>query len=188
MFTVTVLSNGLTIVTSRLASARSSSIYLLIRAGSRYETDTDRGVGHFLEHMLFKGTDRRPSPEKLATVIESVGGMLNAEAGKEATMLWAKVAARHLPLAVDLLADMVLNSRLAPDEVEKERRVIVEELAATLDEPGDLVDLRVEETLWGSQPVGWDVGGTPESVRTLRSSSPFHVSTTKNSSFRHPRP
>lgn len=167
MFSLTTLPNGLTVVTSSLPGARSSSLYVLVRAGSRYETPANRGVGHFLEHMLFKGTERHPTPEKLATVLESVGGLLNAEAGKESMMLWAKVAARHLPRAVDLLADMVLHPRLAQTDIDKERRVIVEELSATLDEASDLVDLKLEETLWGDQPIGWDVGGTVASVEGI---------------------
>jgi predicted Zn-dependent peptidase len=114
--------------------------------------------------MIFKGTAKRPSAREISEAIEGIGGIMNGATGRESTVYWAKVASARLPTAVDVLADMVLNSLFRPDEVEKERRVIVEEIRMTLDSPADLVHDVIDEVLWGDQPLGWDIAGTPESL------------------------
>src|SRR3954453_17626720 len=105
MFDKTVLQNGLRIVSSSLPHTRSVSINIFVGAGSRYESDDVAGVSHFLEHMLFKGTERRQNPRELAEAIEGVGGNMNAATDKELTAYWAKVPAAHLPIALDVLLD-----------------------------------------------------------------------------------
>lgn len=168
MYQRTVLPNGLRIVTSTLPHTRSVSISIFVGAGSRYERDEEAGVSHFLEHMLFKGTERRPSPRLVSEEIDSIGGMLNAATDKELTVYWAKVGHQHFERALDVLADNLLNALLDPSEIEKERQVIIEELAMTEDSPGELAGLLVDELLWPAQALGRDVGGSPATVRAIQ--------------------
>jgi predicted Zn-dependent peptidase len=158
------LPNGLRILSSTMAHTRSVSVGIFVGAGSRYEQESVAGASHFLEHMLFKGTERRPEPAMISGAIESVGGVINAYTDRELTLYWTKVAVDHFSLAVDLLADMVLRSTMAEREVERERMVILEELAMTNDQPDARADLLIDETLWPDQPMGRDVGGSKETV------------------------
>lgn len=167
MFERTVLPNGLRVVTSSLPHTRSASISFFVGAGSRYERDEEAGVSHFLEHMLFKGTRRRPDPQQISEEIEGVGGLLNASTDKELTVYWAKVGHQHFEPALDVLADALLDSLFVPTEVEKERKVIIEELAMTEDSPAELVGLLIDEVVWPDQPLGRDVGGSPATVSAL---------------------
>ena len=114
---------------------RSVSVGLYVAAGSRYEDDEIAGVSHFLEHMLFKGTKRRPTAQMISEEIEGVGGSMNAATDKELTVYWAKVGQQHFERCLDVLADALLESTLEPEEIEKERQVIIEELAMTEDSP-----------------------------------------------------
>lgn len=152
------------VVSSHMPHTWSTSISLYVAAGSRYEPDEIAGISHFVEHMLFKGTPRRPLPKMIAEEIERVGGSMNAATDKEATVYWAKVGYQHFARTLDLFADMVLNSSFVPGEVEKERHVIVEELAETEDDPDDLAGLLLESTLYPAQPIGRDIGGSKETV------------------------
>jgi predicted Zn-dependent peptidase len=161
------LDNGLRIVTTTLPSARSVSSAIFVGVGSRIEDTRSQGICHFIEHMLFKGTRSRPSAKDVSVAIEQLGGILNAETGKEITVYWNKVASRHWSTAVELLADVLRNSLFEPEEVEKERGVIVEELSMLFDSPVDWVHLLIDEALWGSHPLGRDVGGTRETVESL---------------------
>lgn len=167
MFDKTVLPNGLRIVSSPLPHTRSVSISIFIGAGSRYESDEIAGVSHFLEHMLFKGTRRRPTAREISEEIEGIGGVMNAGTDKELTVYWAKVGDHRFAATLDILADSLLNSLLDPEELEKERQVILEELAMTEDSPGDMVNILIDEVVWPRQPLGRDTGGTPESVRAI---------------------
>ena len=124
---LTVLDNGLEVVTARVDSARSVTVGVFVRAGSRQEKDGEFGVSHFLEHMMFKGTRKRPTSKHIAEAVEGVGGIFNAEASKELTVFWAKMASHHLSLALDVIADIILNSVYDPKEMQKERHIIVEE-------------------------------------------------------------
>lgn len=161
----TVLSNGLRVLTATVPGATSASVVITLGAGSRYESDPVAGVSHFLEHLLFKGTRRRPSPKQISETIEGVGGLMNASTEREATVYWCKVARPHLPLALDLLADMLLEPLMELQEVEKERGVILEEINMTRDLPASLVDMLIDEVLWPGQPMGRDIAGTKESVQ-----------------------
>jgi predicted Zn-dependent peptidase len=163
----TTLDNGLRVLTSRMPHARSVSVVIGVATGARYEPPDLSGASHFIEHMLFKGTERRPSPKIISETIEDVGGVINAETGKEHTIYWSKVARDYLPLALDLLSDLLLHSVFAPSEMEKERRVILEELSMLLDEPHEWVDVLFDQTLWGDHPLGRDVIGTRETLTRM---------------------
>src|SRR4051794_19380831 len=167
MYEQSVLDNGLRVLTSSLPYTQAVSVSIFVGAGSRYEDDDVAGVSHFLEHMLFKGTERRHSPRELAEAIEGIGGAMNAATEKELTAYWAKVPAVHLDVALDVLLDQFLNSRIDPVELERERKVVIEELAMVEDSPGELVGLLLEDLMWPDQPLGRDVAGTPESVEGI---------------------
>jgi predicted Zn-dependent peptidase len=160
----TVFDQGLRVVTTYLPHTMSASISIFIAAGSRYEDERLAGVSHFVEHMLFKGTQRRPTPKEISEAIEGVGGVLNAATDKELTVYWCKVPVQHFDLAMDVLSDNLCNSRLDPSDIEREREVIVEELNMVYDSPADLANLMIDEVVWPDQPLGRDTGGTKESV------------------------
>ena len=146
---------------------RSVSVSIYVGAGSRYERPSEAGVSHFVEHLCFKGTERRPTPRDISEVIDSVGGVLNAGTDRELTVYYCKVARPHLELAMDVLVDMLRHPLFAPEEVEKERKVIIEELAAVADSPAQQVDVLIDQVLWPDQPLGRDVAGTAESVSAI---------------------
>jgi predicted Zn-dependent peptidase len=132
--------------------------------GARYEPGALSGAAHFVEHMLFKGTRRRPTPREVSEVVEGVGGILNAYTDFEATAYYAKVADLHFDRALDLLSDMLLDPLLDPKEIAKERRVIIEEIRMTLDSPSEWVHMLVDRALWGDQPLGRDIAGSEQTV------------------------
>ena len=160
----TVLDQGLRVVTTSFPQSVSASISIYVGAGSRYETEDVAGISHFVEHMLFKGTERRPTPKEISEAIEGVGGVLNAATDKELTVYWCKVPCQHFELAMDVLSDNLLHPKLDPDDIEREREVIIEELNMIYDSPADLVTLMIDELMWPNQPLGRDTAGTKESV------------------------
>lgn len=159
-----VLDHSLRVVTAPLPHSRSASISIFIGAGSRYEREEIAGISHFVEHMLFKGTERYPSPKEISEAIEGVGGVLNAATDKELTVYWCKVPFQHFELAMDVLSDNLLHSLFTPADVERERQVIIEELNMVYDSPTDLVSLMIDEVVWPNQPMGRDTAGTKETV------------------------
>ena len=163
----TVLPNGLRILSSTMPHVRSVSTGIFVGAGSRYEDDALAGASHFIEHMLFKGTAKRPEPQLIAGAIESVGGVFNASTDREATMYYTKVARTHFDTALDVLADMYNAPLFKPTDVDRERGVILEELAMTYDHPDAFADLLIDHALWPDQAMGRDVGGTRDSVGAL---------------------
>src|SRR3989440_2595369 len=163
----TTLDNGLRVLTGPMPDTRSVAISIYVGAGSRYEADEESGMSHLLEHLLFKGTPTRPSPQAISEAIDSVGGVLNAGTDRELTVYYAKVAAPHFPLAADVLLDMIRHPIVAPAGREKERKVAIEELASIADSPAQLVDVLLDATMWPNQPLGRDVAGTEESVTSL---------------------
>ncbi|MBI4498920.1 MAG: insulinase family protein [Chloroflexi bacterium] len=167
VFQKTALPNGLRIVTASMSHTRSVAISVFVGAGSRYETDAEAGISHFVEHMLFKGTERRPTPKEISEVIEGVGGVLNGATDREMTVYWCKVARPHFPMALDVLLDALYHSRFDSAEVEKERQVIIEELNAVADSPADLVDVLIDEAVWPGHPLGRDIAGTKETVSAI---------------------
>jgi predicted Zn-dependent peptidase len=146
---------------------RSASVSIYAGAGSRYEQPTEAGLSHFVEHLCFKGTEKRPSSRLISETIDSVGGILNAATDRELTVYYGKVVSPHLELLADVLTDMLRFSLFEPSETEKERKVILEELAMIADSPGQLVDLLIDRVVWPDQPLGWDVAGTRETVSTI---------------------
>jgi predicted Zn-dependent peptidase len=167
MYHKTTLDNGLRLLTSAMPHTRSVSLGFFIGVGSRYETDEQGGVSHFIEHMLFKGTRKRPTARDVATAIEGVGGLINAGTDREATSFYAKVARPHLDIAMDVLVDILLNSRFEEEQIEKERAVIIEEINMSLDAPDEWVHLLSNRLIWPTHPLGRDVAGTKESVSSL---------------------
>lgn len=171
MYQKTTLSNGLRIVTGEMPHTRSATVSVYVGAGSRYERDEEAGLSHFLEHMLFKGASRRPTARDISEAIESVGGMHNAATDREVTVYYAKVPHTAALETLDILADMVRAPIMDAAELEKERAVILEELASVEDSPGELAGILIDETLWPAQPLGRNVGGTPASVSATPLSS-----------------
>jgi len=167
MQTVHVLEGGLRVVIESLPHTHSVSICCIIAVGSGHETTTQSGMAHFIEHMLFKGTPRRPTPKQLIETIEGVGGMIDAYTNIESTVYSVKVADIHQARAIDLLADMVLNPNFTLADVEKERKVIIEEISQTADSPAELVHLLFDAHLWGDQPLGRDIAGSEATVASF---------------------
>jgi len=163
----TTLPNGLRVLTAAMPHTRSVAVSVYVGAGSRYETEEDAGVAHYIEHLCFKGTERRPTALEISQVVDSVGGHINAATDRELTVFYCKVAQPYFELALDILADLVRRPIFAPEELEKERGVIIEELATIGDSPAQLADLMLDETLWPNQPLGRDVAGTEETVRGI---------------------
>jgi len=163
-----VLPNGLRVIHSEMRGLHYVTVTVFVGVGSRYETDHEAGISHLVEHMLFKGTELRPTPAAISAPLDSVGGLVNASTDKEVTLYWAKVTREHVPLAVDLLADILQRSRLRPRDVAKEKNVIVEELRMIRDDPQDWVQVMLDELLWPDQPVGREVAGSEQSVRSIR--------------------
>ena len=168
MYQRSVLDNKLRVLTSTMAHTQSVSMVICVGAGSRYETDDLAGVSHFIEHLPFKGTENWPTARAVSEAIEGVGGIMNASTDREMTVFWVKVAKLHFKTAFAVLMDMVLHSRLDPEEVEKEREVIQEELRMTYDQPSYRVDLLIDEAMWPDQAMGRDVGGTLETVADIQ--------------------
>jgi predicted Zn-dependent peptidase len=159
------LDNGLRVLTADLPYAQSVTVMLMLAAGSRYETAETNGIAHFSEHMFFKGTERRPSARQIAGEIDAIGGEFNAFTGKEYTAYYVKCAAEHRDVALDVLVDMLRNSRFAEEEIEREKGVIVEEMNMYFDTPRDYIGGLYEQLLYGDQPLGWDIIGRKETVR-----------------------
>ena len=168
MYQRSVLDNKLRVLTSTMAHTQSVSMVICVGAGSRYESDELAGVSHFIEHLPFKGTESWPTARAVSEAIEGVGGVMNASTDREMTVFWCKVALLHYKTAFAVLMDMVLHSRLDPEDVEKEREVIQEELRMTYDQPSYRVDLLIDEAMWPDQAMGRDVGGTPETVAEIK--------------------
>ena len=159
--------SGARMVVEAMPRRESASLVLMFGGGSREEDDRLAGVSHFIEHLFFKGTTRRPSSKEIADAIEGVGGFINASTDKELTAYWARVPSEHLSLGLDVLFDIVANSRLDPADVEKERTVILEELRMYQDQPQDYVQNLFEELIWPGHALGRDIAGTEESVSLL---------------------
>jgi predicted Zn-dependent peptidase len=146
---------------------RSVTISIFIGTGSRYEKKREMGVSHFLEHIFFKGTEKRPTSRELSEAIEGVGGIINGETDRELTVYWCKVARPHFPIALDVLTDMVLHSKFEPEEVAKERQVIIEEINRSKDSPAQVVDELTDAMLFPNHPLGNDIAGTKKTVSSI---------------------
>ena len=161
-----VLDNGLRLITETMPHVRSVTIGVWLMRGSRHESDERSGIAHFVEHMLFKGTSTRTA-EDIAQAIDSIGGQLDAFTAKEYASYYIKILDEHLPLAVDLLADIVLRPAFAPDEIEREKKVILEEIKMVEDTPDDLVHELFTQHFWEGHPLGRPILGSKETVEAL---------------------
>src|SRR6187431_1395050 len=166
MVTREVLDTGLRLITESMPHVRSVSIGVWLTRGSRHETAELGGIAHFVEHMLFKGTGTR-SAEDIAQSIDSIGGQLDAFTAKEYASYYIKVLDEHLPLAVDLLADIVLRPAFSHDEIEREKKVVVEEIKMVEDTPDDLVHELFTQHFWEGHPLGRPILGSKETVEAL---------------------
>jgi len=160
------MKNGLIVATEVMPHLRSVSLGVWLKCGARAETERNAGISHFIEHLLFKGTRRR-SAAKIAAAIDSVGGQLNAFTEKEYVGFYAKVLDTHLPLAFDLVSDIVLNPAFPADEVERERNVIFEEINMVEDSPQELIFDLFAESFWKNHALGWPISGTKASVAQI---------------------
>ena len=159
----TTLSNGIRVVAEPIPTVQSLTVSLWIRAGSRDELPHQHGIAHFLEHMLFKGTQTR-SAAQIAQAIEGRGGVLNASTGKELTFYYARMLAEHMPIAVEVLSDLFLNARLDPQDIELEKGVVLEEMRMIEDTPDEILHDRATEVHWGGHPLARRIIGAPETV------------------------
>lgn len=161
---LTTLPNGLRLALQPMPSTYSASLVILVGVGSRYEDDAEAGISHFLEHMLFKGTERRPNAQIIADTIERVGGRFNAATSRETTTYYTKVPHTHSALGLDVLADMLRGSLLDPAEVEREKGVILEELAQGEDVPATVGAHLLQKTVWSDHPLGRPIVGSRETI------------------------
>lgn len=164
MYTEDTLDNGIRVVGEYIPYLNSVSIGVWVASGSRNESADNNGISHFIEHMMFKGTRKR-SAKRIAEDIEEVGGQINAFTGKEATCFYAKVLSTHLDIAVDVLSDMLLNSRFDSEDMEKEKGVIQEEINMYEDSPEDLVSDLLSKAVWPMSSVGYPVLGSCANVK-----------------------
>src|SRR6201993_1510049 len=158
------LDNGLVVITETMSHVRSVSVGVWVRNGSRREIPQENGLAHFIEHMVFKGTERR-SAEAIAREMDSIGGMLDAFTSKEQICFNAKVLDEHLPIAFDVIADLVLRPRFDSEDLKKERKVVLEEIKMDLDNPEYLLHEIFTRGFWPQHPLGRPILGTPETVR-----------------------
>ncbi len=161
------LDNGLRIITIPQKNTQAATVLVLVGTGSKYEKKEVNGISHFLEHMFFKGTKKRPSTTAIAETLDRVGGIYNAFTSEEYTGYFAKVDSSHWELAVEWVSDIFFNSMLPPKEMEKERGVIIEEINMYQDHPMDYIGILWPKLLYGDQPSGWPIAGTKESVSRI---------------------
>ncbi|MDP2638781.1 MAG: pitrilysin family protein [Candidatus Azambacteria bacterium] len=168
MYKKTVLENGLRIITIPMEHTKTATVLVLVATGSKYETKDINGVSHFLEHMTFKGTQKRPTPMAIAEPLDRVGGNYNAFTSQEYTGYYAKADGRHQDLLLDIISDITLHPNFSQEEIDKERGVIIEEINMYEDMPSRKVGDVWTELLYGDQPAGWDTAGKKEIINKLK--------------------
>src|SRR3989344_909008 len=164
MFKKISLKNGLRVLTVPMKNAKSVTVLILVGTGSKYETKDIIGISHFLEHMFFKGTKKRPNTMAISETLDKIGGQYNAFTSKEVTGFWAKVDKKHSDVALDWISDLFLNSTFDKEELEREKGVVTEELNMYLDTPTSYVSELFEDLLYGDQPAGWRIVGEKETI------------------------
>ncbi len=167
MYKKTTLKNGLRIITVPLRNTQAITVLILVATGSKYEKKEINGISHFLEHMAFRGTKKRPQTLDIAKELDRVGGLYNAFTGKEFMGFWVKVDSKHFDLATDVLSDMIFNSLFKEKEIGKEKKTIIEEINMYLDTPQSYVLELWEKLLYGNQPAGWMIAGQKETVKRI---------------------
>src|SRR3989338_9168812 len=165
--TKTTLKNGMRVITVPMKDTKSLTLLALFGTGSRYETKKTNGVSHFLEHLFFKGTTSRPRPGDVSQALDDVGCKHNGFTSKEYTGYWVKAASRHIPLALDIVSDILIEPLFKAEEIEKERGVIFQEMHMYLDTPRRYVHDLFESLVYGDEPLGWEIIGTSHSLRGL---------------------
>lgn len=166
MANINLLSNGITVVTEVLPYLRSASFGVWVKVGSAYENDTNNGIAHIIEHMLFKGTVSR-NAKQIADEMTRIGGNINAFTSKECTSYYATTLSSHLPIAIDIISDMLLNSLIDDKALKKEKSVIIEEIDMYEDSPEDLVHDMLQQRIWKNHPLGYMISGTKKVVRKV---------------------
>jgi predicted Zn-dependent peptidase len=164
---IETLANGLRVVTTPVPTAQSVSVNVFVGVGSRAEDRRTNGLSHYLEHMLFKGTEQRPTAIAISEAIEGAGGNMNAGTDKELTVYYNLMPYEKLPLAMDVLAEMIQHSLIDAEELERERTVVQQEIRRAYDQPGAWASRLLYEASFGDQPLGWPVAGTVETVQKL---------------------
>jgi len=164
------LPGGLRVVTTPMAFAQSVSVSVFVGAGSRGEDARTKGLAHFLEHMMFKGTPKRPSAIEVAEAIEGAGGVLNAYTAKETTCYWDHVPDDRMETGIEVLADMLHNALLSPEEIARERSVVQQEIKRTKDQPGAWAGELLGRAMYGDHPMGWSTAGTEDTVAGIAQS------------------
>jgi predicted Zn-dependent peptidase len=167
MYRKDTLTNGMRVVSETLPKSRSVSIGVWVKVGSRHEPQEIGGISHFIEHLFFKGTEKRTAKD-IAIEMDSLGGEMNAFTSQETTTYYAKVVDEHLPVAVDILSDILLGSKFDPTEMEKERKVILEEIKGVEDTPDDYIHEFFTNTVWPDNPLGRPILGTKETIKALK--------------------
>jgi predicted Zn-dependent peptidase len=167
MYRKTILPNGVRLLTQEMPNTLSASICLFVGTGSRYETEPLSGISHFIEHVLFRGTEKRPTSRDISESIEGIGGILNGGTDRETTVYWAKAPSSHFVSTLDTLSDMLLHSKFEPSDIEKERQVIVEEIHMSEDQPDQKACQLIDTILWPDHPLGRDIAGTEQTVRSI---------------------
>ena len=167
MYKETKLDNGVRIITSNMPHTRSVSVVFFIGVGSRHESDAEAGISHLIEHVCFRGTKKRRSCIEISEAIESVGGIINGGTDKELTTFWCMTASQHFLLAIDVLADLLRNPRFDAQDIDRERKIIIEEINMSLDSPRQRVGMLIDELLWPGHPLGRDVAGSKETVSAV---------------------
>ena len=164
----TTLPNGLRVITVPMNATKTVTVLVLVAAGSKYETKANNGISHFLEHMFFKGTKKRANNLEIAEALDRVGGKYNAFTGQEVTGYWAKVEAGHMELALDWVSDLYLNSLIKTEDIEADKKVIVEEINMNQDTPMRHIEDLWITLLYGNQPAGWPIAGTEKTVKSFK--------------------
>ena len=167
MYKKQILKNGIRLITAPLKETQTASLIVMVKVGSRYEADRDGGLAHFVEHMMFKGTKKRPNTLALSKELDGVGAEYNAFTSKDVTAYFIKADSRHLPLAIDMLSDMLLHSKLEAAEIEKEKGVIVEEINMYEDNPLMYAEEMLEEIMFDGNPLGRMIAGSRQTVRAV---------------------
>lgn len=164
MYKISKLANQLEVITAPIAGSKTVTLLVVAATGSRFENKQNSGISHFLEHLFFKGTVKRPTTLAISSELDRAGGEFNAFTGKEYTGYYVKVESGRLPLALDILSDMLLNSKFAVEEIDREKGVIIEELNMYLDNPLARIEDLFEECLYGDTPAGRDTIGTKQTI------------------------
>jgi len=168
MYKKSKLKNGVRIITVPLKGTSTVTVLVMVGTGSKNENSKNRGISHFLEHMFFKGTKKRPTKLDISKELDKIGGAFNAFTGKEHTGFWAKVDSKHCDIALDVISDILLNSKFSAKDIEGERGTVIEELNMFLDNPMMRIPFLFEEVLYPDHPMGWDVSGTKETMNSVK--------------------